>query len=96
MLTQVPRHWLRKCTSDPADTVAGSQSCLENHDLVEHSHGLHHCSVDTTLYFTRQLDPNVGRNEMDCVVKKCCECQSIDPSLTRIDGGELRVPDDWQ
>ena len=24
VLTRVPRHWLRKCTSDPADTVAVS------------------------------------------------------------------------
>ena len=95
-LTRVPRRWLRKCTSDPADTVAVSQSCLENHDLVEHSHRLHHCGVDTTLYFARQLDPNVGRNEVDHVVKNCRECQSIDPSSTRIDGGELSVPDDWR
>ena len=48
VLTRISRHWLRKCTSDPADTVAVSQSCLESHDLVEHSHGLHHCNVDTT------------------------------------------------
>ena len=96
VLTRVPRHWLRKCTSDPADTVAVSQSCLENQDLVEHSHGLHHCSVDTTLYFATQIDPNVGRDEVDGVVKNCRECQSIDPSSTRIDCGELSVPDDWQ
>ena len=49
-LTRVPRHWLRKCTSDPADTVAVSQSCLENHNLVEHSHRLHHCGVDRGLH----------------------------------------------
>ena len=33
---------------------------------------------------------------MDHVVKNCRECQSIDPSSTRIDGGELNVPDDWR
>ena len=96
VLTLVPRHWLRKCTSDPADTVAVSQSCLENHDLVEHSHGLHHCGVDTTPYFARQLNPNVGRDEVDHVVKNCRECQSIDLSTTRIDGEELSVCDDLQ
>ena len=32
VLTRVPRHRLRKCTSDPADTVAVRQSCLENRD----------------------------------------------------------------
>ena len=96
VLMRVPRHWLRKCTSDPADTVAVSQSCLKSHDIVEQSHGLHHCGVDTTLYFARQLDPNVGRDEVDRVVKNCRECQSIDPSSTRIDGGELNVPDDWR
>ena len=96
MLRRVPRHWLRKCTSDPADTVAVSQSCLKSQDIVEHSRGLHHCGVDTTLYFARQLDPNVGKDKVDHVVKKCRECQSIDPSSIRIDGGELSVPDDWQ
>ena len=75
---------------------AVSQSCLENYHLVEHSHQLHYCGIDTTLYFARQLDPNVGRDEVDRVVKNCRECQSIDPSSTRIDGGELSVPDDWQ
>ena len=33
---------------------------------------------------------------MNRVVKNCRECQSINPNSSRIDGGELSVPDDWQ
>ena len=29
-------------------------------------------------------------------MKNCRECQSIDPSSTRLCGGKLSVPDDWQ
>ena len=70
----------------------GNTCC--NNDLVEHSHRLHHCGVDTTLYFARQLETNVRRDEVDRVVKNCRECHSIDLSSTRIDGGELSVPND--
>ena len=45
VVTRIPRDWLTKCTADSANTVALSQSCLENHDLVKHSHGLHNCGV---------------------------------------------------
>ena len=83
VLTRVPRHWLRKCTSNPADIAAVGQNCWDNHDLVKHSHGLHHCGVDTTLY--SQLDPNTKRDKVDRVVKNYRKCQSIDLSSTRID-----------
>ena len=65
-------------------------------DLVEHSHSLHHCGVNTTLYFAREIDPEVSRDEADRVVKNCRECQSIDSSAVRMDGGELSVDDDWR
>ena len=65
-------------------------------DLVEHSHSLHDCGVNTTLYFTRQIDPEVSRDEADRVVKNYRECQSIDSIAVRMDGGELSVDDDWR
>ena len=89
--TRVPKHWLK----NSADTV-GAVALSANMDLVEHSHSLHHCGVNTTLYFARQIDPEVSRDEADRVVKNCQECQSIDPSAVRMDGGELSVDDDWR
>ena len=74
--------------------LSSFKAVLVNLDLLEHSHGLHYCDVDTTLYFARQLDPNIRRDEVDRVVKNCRECKWIDPSSSRIDGGELSVSDD--
>ena len=89
--TRVPKHWLK----NSVDTV-GAVALSANMDLVEHSHSLHHCGVNTTLYFARQIDPEVSRDEADRVVKNCQECQSIDPSAVRMDGSELSVDDDWR
>ena len=63
------KHWLK----NSVDTV-GAVALSTNMDLVEHSHSLHHCGVNTTLYFARQIDPEVNRDEADRVVKNCQEC----------------------
>ena len=50
--------------------------------------------MNTTLYFARQIDPEVSKKEADQAVKNYQECRSIDPSAVRMDGGELSVDDD--
>ena len=57
--------------------------------IVEDSHCLHHCGVNTTLYFAQQVDPEVSWDEADQIVKNCREHQSIDPIVVRIDGSSI-------
>ena len=65
-LTRVPKHWLK----NSADSV-GAVALSANMDFFEHSHNLHHCGINTTMYFARQIDPEVSRDEADRVVKNC-------------------------
>ena len=55
-----------------------------------------YCGVETTLHFARKLDPSYSKSDTEFVVKNCRECQSIDPSAVRINGGELSVEEDWK
>ena len=35
-------------------------------DLGEHSHSVHHCGMNTALYFARQVDPKlVGMKQIE-------------------------------
>ena len=95
--TRVPQSWLKQSTNScPVEAVALSPSNADKCDFAKRSHTLHHCGVDTTLYFARQMDPRVTREEADLAVKSCRKCQSIDPSPVRVIGGELSVEVNWQ
>ena len=90
-LTSVPKHWLTISSSSLICAIALHEKFPNNCGLEEQSHTLHHCSVETTLHFPKKLDPSYSENDAEFVVKNFRECQSIDPSAVRINGGELSV-----
>ena len=53
-LKRVPKHWLKNL-ADSVRTIASSAS----KDFVEHSHSLHHCGMNATQYFARQVNPEI-------------------------------------
>ena len=56
----------------------------------------YHFGVDRTLYLTCILDESVTRDEVEDIVKKCIECQSIDPAPVTHERGMLSVTHTWQ
>ena len=95
-LTRVPKHWLTIPSLSSICAIALHEKFPNNCGLVEQSHTLHHCGVETTLHFARKLDPSYSKSDAEFVVKNCRECQSIDPSGVRMNGGELSVEEDWK
>ena len=90
-LTRVPKHWLTIPSSSSICAIALHEKFSNNCGLAKQSHTLHHCGVETTLHFARKLDSSYSKSDAEFVVKNCRECQSIDPSAVRINGGELSV-----
>ena len=95
-LTRVPKHWLTIPSSSLNCAIALHEKLPNDCGLAEQSHALHHCGAETTLNFARKLDPSYSKSDTEFVVKNCHECQSIDPSAVRINGGELSVEEDWK
>ena len=93
-LTRVPKHWLTIPSSSSNCAIALHEKFPNNCGLAEQSHTLHHCGVKTTLHFAKKLDPSYSKSDAEFVVKNCRECQSIDASAVRINGGELSVEED--
>ena len=91
-LSRVPKHWLTIPSSSSNCAIALHEKFPHNCGFAKQSHTLHHCDVKTTLNFARKLDPSCR----EFVVKNCRECQSIDPSGVRINGGELGLEKDWK
>ena len=82
-LTRVPRTWLTR----------EANSCSVG--VVEDLHNQHHMGVERTWFLARQLDPQVSREKVQMVVKKCRQCQSINPPPSKHEGGDLHVGVDW-
>ena len=93
-LPRVLKHCLTIPSSSSICAIALHEKFPNNSGLAEQSHTLHHCGVETTLQFARKLDPSYSKSDAEFVVKNCHECQSIDPSAVRINGGELSVEED--
>lgn len=56
---------------------------------------MHHMGVDRTLFLARKVDPSVTREAVRQVVRSCKRCQSIDPTLSVHESGEVRVGQNW-
>ena len=95
-LTRVPKDWLTIPSSSSNCAIVLHEKFPNDCGLAEQSHALHHCGAETTLHFARKLDPSYSKSDAEFVVKNCPECQSIDPSAARINGGELSVEEDWK
>ena len=95
-LTRVPKHWLTIPSISSNCAIALHEKFPNNCGLAEQSYTLHHCGVETTLHFARKLDPSYSKSDAEFVVKNFRDCQSIDPSAVRINGGELSVEEDWK
>ena len=85
--TRVPKHWLTIPSLRSISAIALHKKFPNNCGLAEQFHTLHHCGIET--------DPSYSKNDEE-FVKNCRECQSIDPSAVRINGGELSVEKDWK
>lgn len=80
-LTRVPQSWLRK------DRPTMPLKIL---------HERHHFGVRRSLFFAKQINPNVTRDQVEDVVKSCRECASVDPAPIKWEKGELNVDQNWK
>ena len=93
-LTRVPKQWL--CEVGRAAVALKRREDQGNSDLAKRIHDLHHCGIETTLYFARKADPSICREDKETAVKNCQKCNSIDPRPLRVEHGDLAVDEDWQ
>ena len=93
VLTRVPKKWLIESKTPKAAAIQNEQGGFESAKQI---HNLHHCGVETTLYFAKEAQLNVTRKDVEAVVRNCSQCNSIDPSPLQIEHGELAVEKDWQ
>jgi len=91
-LTRVKKCWLNDVDFEGERSYAGGAVL----DEVENSHRRHHFGVDRTLYIAKQHLPEVSRKEVEDVVRRCRECNSIDPASIRWPQGTLEVCDTWK
>ena len=62
---------------------------------VETMHAAHHMGVERSWYLAKKVNPEVPKDEVKKAVKKCEECQRIDPEPKIHHGGHLGVEKDW-
>ena len=86
ILTRVSKRWLQEEKED------GEVVCAAN---VESLHAEHHFGVDKTLYLGQLVDPELTRAEVEQCVRRCAQCQSIDPSPAHHETGTLGVSENW-
>ena len=95
-LTRVKRVWLSshgKVTGNETEVL--ESVCAGAIDL-DKIHGMHHVGVDRTLFLARKIDPEVTREAVQDIVRRCEKCQTIDPAPIKHDQGELYVKENWK
>lgn len=90
ILTRVPQAWLQELRRDNLLVCSTAELSLEQ------LHRQHHFGVQRTLHLARQVDSNVTREEVECVVKACGPCNSIDPAPIKWKKGYLHVTNCWE
>ncbi|XP_054285261.1 uncharacterized protein LOC129001833 [Macrosteles quadrilineatus] len=109
-LTRVPKKWLAREEEKTSIAMMGEEEeektsiamMGEEEDedkqkLVKRIHGLHHFGVNRTLFTVRRCYPAVefSKQDVDCVVKSCKECLSVDPSPIKWKPGHLDCDKNW-
>ena len=90
VLTRVKKEWKESVkTSRHEEVGCAAVSPKELHD--QHPFG-----VERSWYLARLVDPSITKDEMKAVVKKCRQCQSVDPSPVQHSAGELSVSTTWE
>ena len=97
-LTRVPKRWLDAIKRNtgpvqPACTASVSSVGLDQIKVVHWQSG--HPGVQRTLYFVKQIAPEVSKATVKAVVRECEECQSIDPASMHWSKGALNVKQTW-
>ena len=85
----MPQRWLDAIKRNtgpvqPACTASVISAGLDQIKIVHRQGG--HSGVQRTIYFVRQIAPGVSEAAVKTVVRKCEECQLIDPAPARIKG----------
>ncbi|XP_065668090.1 uncharacterized protein LOC136088321 [Hydra vulgaris] len=62
---------------------------------IRNCHSKHHFGVNRTMFTVQQRLPHVLRKDVEECVRKCCQCNSIDPAPIKWENGVLNVPDAW-
>ena len=80
----MPQRWLDAIKRNtgpvqPACTASVSSDRLDKINIVHRQSG--HPGVQRTLYFVKQIAPEVSKAAVKTVVRECEECQSIDSVL---------------
>ena len=84
-LTRIRKRWL----------MSGPDVGCVGVDQVEEMHKEHHMGVERTWYLAKKIDGGVGKDVVKSVVRRCQECQSIDPAPVTHTAGELGVGQTW-
>ena len=92
-LTRVPQRWLDVIKRQPACTASVSSVGLDQIKIVHRQSS--HPGVQWTLYFVGQIAPGVSKAAVKTIVRKCEECQSIDPAPVHWSKGTLNVKHTW-
>ena len=82
-LTRVSKEWLKQKNPE----VCGVS--------VMALHEQHHFGVDRTLHLARMVTPTVSREEVEQCVRRCIQCQTVDPAPERHVQGNLEVDRSW-
>ena len=86
VLTRVPRKYKLSTLEE-----AASASVEE----VGEMHRRHHMGVERSWFLAKRMDEDVQKEVVKEVVRRCRECQSINPAPQRHEAGELSVDTDW-
>lgn len=91
ILTRVKRDWL-------SQVKLGQECCavMSNNDrMIREVHSNGHMGIEKTLSLVKTIDEGVSKEEVECVVKDCPQCLSIDPNPIRWKHGSLEVDTNW-
>ena len=91
-LTRVPK---KRLSPDREHLVCGAADTVTPEEITTIHETSGHPGIRRTLYFCKKLFPLVQRQQVRDVVKKCRQCQSIDPAPEKWQRGELGVPRVW-
>ncbi|XP_065650805.1 uncharacterized protein LOC136078924 [Hydra vulgaris] len=91
VLTRVPKTWLNELSQKNTKELCGVSIAEE----IRNCHSKHHFGVNRTMFTVQRRLLHVLRKDVEECVRKCCQCNSIDPAPIKWENGVLDVPDTW-
>ncbi|XP_065675469.1 uncharacterized protein LOC136091689 [Hydra vulgaris] len=76
VLTRVPKTWLNELSRRNTKELCGVSIAEE----IRNCHSKHYFGVNQTMLSVQRKLPHVLRKDVEECVRKCCQCNSIDPA----------------